>query len=307
LEFIFTRGVRRLLKERELYNEVYNKVDIAIARIKTMYPVALKMFGQYTVMVSGGKDSSTITDLAIRSGVNCRFVVAHTGIEHPETVYFLRREKQRLEKLGYNFNFDIPRYKDGSQKTMWKLIEKKGLPTRQRRFCCEHLKEFAGYNSYNILGIRWEESARRKNTRFIHETQGYAVMTNNDNEANRRMTEACVKKNKYILNPIIEWTTADVWDYIHKNNLPYNPLYNMGFSRVGCIGCPMKNNRKELLDHPRFYNLYKKAAQRYLDNPERDRSRYKANLETYLDWWFSHYGSQVPTGTSELFEDEGEL
>jgi 3'-phosphoadenosine 5'-phosphosulfate sulfotransferase (PAPS reductase)/FAD synthetase len=73
-------------------------------------------------MASGGKDSSVITDLAIRAGAPCKFEASWTGIEYPETVYFLRTEKKRIEAIGYSFEFIIPRDKDGKQITMWKLI-----------------------------------------------------------------------------------------------------------------------------------------------------------------------------------------
>jgi 3'-phosphoadenosine 5'-phosphosulfate sulfotransferase (PAPS reductase)/FAD synthetase len=62
-----------MLRERQLDGTIYDKTGIAIARIQTMAPIAEKIYGGYTVMVSGGKDSSVITDLAIRSGVQCKF------------------------------------------------------------------------------------------------------------------------------------------------------------------------------------------------------------------------------------------
>jgi phosphoadenosine phosphosulfate reductase len=93
-------GKKIMLREIQLDGKVYDKTAIAIERIKTMAPIAENIYGKYTVMVSGGKDSSVITDLAIRSGVKCRFEVSWTGIEYPQTVCFLRREKKRIEDLG---------------------------------------------------------------------------------------------------------------------------------------------------------------------------------------------------------------
>jgi phosphoadenosine phosphosulfate reductase len=274
-----------MLREKQLDGTIYDKIDIAIKRIQTMEPIAIGIYGGFTVMVSGGKDSTVITDIAIHSGAKCKFEVSWTGIEHPETVYFLRREKERIESLGYGFDFIIPRDKDGKQITMWKLIEKKGFPTRKMRFCCEKLKETAGQNAFCVLGIRWAESARRKNSRFVYEQARKKIMTNNDNEAVRRMTENCMKKKKYMLNAIIDWTDEDVWEYIKERNLPYNPLYNMGHKRVGCIGCPMRHNKKELEDNPRWAALYKRAAQKYLENNAEKRENIKENVEAYYNWW----------------------
>ena len=254
-----------MLREIQLDGTTYDKVEVALERIKTMAPSAENIYGGYTVMVSGGKDSTVITDLAIRAGVKCKFEVSWTGIEYPETVYFLRREKERIEALGYSFEYIIPRDKEGKQITMWKLIEKHGFPTRQMRFCCERLKEVAGRNAFCILGIRWSESSRRKE-RKIYEVAGREMMTNNDNEATRRITENCMKKKKFMLNPIIDWTDDDVWEYIKERQLPYNRLYDFGHKRVGCIGCPMRANKKELEDNPRYAFLFKKAAQKFLEN-----------------------------------------
>jgi 3'-phosphoadenosine 5'-phosphosulfate sulfotransferase (PAPS reductase)/FAD synthetase len=53
-----------MLRERQLDGTTYDKTLIAIERIKTMAPVAERIYGGYAVMVSGGKDSSVIADLA---------------------------------------------------------------------------------------------------------------------------------------------------------------------------------------------------------------------------------------------------
>jgi phosphoadenosine phosphosulfate reductase len=169
---------------------------------------------------------------------------------------------------------------------MWKLIEKYGFPTRHIRFCCERLKEVAGQNAYCILGIRWAESIRRKKGRAIHEIAGRVMMTNNDNEATRRMNENCMKKNKFMLNPIIDWSDNEVWEYIHERVLPYNPLYDSGHKRVGCIGCPMRNNKKELEDNPKWAALYKKSAFKFLQKPHPNHGQgNKKDIDTYYQWW----------------------
>jgi phosphoadenosine phosphosulfate reductase len=274
-----------MLREIQLDGTTYDKAVIAMDRIKSMAPIAESIYGEYTVMVSGGKDSTVITDLAIRTGVKCRFEVSWTGIEYPETVYFLRREKARIEAMGYSFEFVIPRDKEGKQITMWSLIKRRGFPTRYLRFCCQQLKEVAGQNAYCILGIRWAESTKRKTSRFMYEIYGHKMMTNNDNEAIRRMIENCMRKNKYILNPIIEWSDDEVWEYIKERGLPYNPLYDKGFKRVGCIGCPMRSNRKELHENPRYAALYKKAAVDYIEKVVKTGEGIKKDADTYYNWW----------------------
>jgi phosphoadenosine phosphosulfate reductase len=280
-----------MLRELQLDGTVYDKSAIAIERIKTMAPIAEQIYGGFTVMVSGGKDSSVITDLAVRSGVKCKFETSWTGIEYPETVHFLRKEKERLQNLGCSFEFIIPRDNDGKQITMWSLIAKRGFPSRNMRFCCQELKENSSGNCYCILGVRWAESTRRKTTRFLHEEQSHRItdrkiITNNDNEAFRRITENCMKKRQFILNPIIEWSNEEVWEYIHERKLPYNPLYDKGHKRVGCIGCPMKANRAELEANPKWAALYKRAGGKFLKTKVMREGKYR-NEETYFQWWVS--------------------
>jgi len=66
--------------------------------------------------------------------------------------------------------------------------------------------------------------------------------------------------------PIIDWSTQEVWEYIKVNNLPYCSLYDEGFSRLGCMICPLANtpNRKrEALRYPKVLEAYKRANRRH--------------------------------------------
>ena len=67
-------------------------------------------------------------------------------------------------------------------------------------------------------------------------------------------------------NPIIDWKHKDIWDYIRSNHMPYNPLYDMGYKRVGCVGCPMagKNRYKEFADFPKYKAAYIRAFDKML-------------------------------------------
>lgn len=57
----------------------------------------------------------------------------------------------------------------------------------------------------------------------------------NDNADNRQLIENCVKRGKRVVNPIIDWTSEDVWEFIYLYRLPYNALYDQGYLRVGCV------------------------------------------------------------------------
>lgn len=114
---------------------------------------------------SGGKDSSVMLDLAEKVLKSDEFEVlnAHTSVDFPETVYFIRGEFERLNQKGIQATVYYPRYKDGIQKTMWNLIEKRhSVCTRTQRFCCAELKEISTPNRLCALGVRQAESSGRQ-------------------------------------------------------------------------------------------------------------------------------------------------
>jgi phosphoadenosine phosphosulfate reductase len=282
-----------MLNEETLFGKI-DKVEISVARVKEFEPIALQNNpAGYYVCVSGGKDSSVIQELCIMAGVKCEFVHNHTSVDSPETVYFVRSEKKRLESMGCTFNIEIPRFHDGRQKTMWNLIPKNGLPTRIVRWCCKELKEYGGLGRYCITGVRWEESIRRAKGRALHEISGRTkentVILNNDNDMKRRLLESCIPKRKFVLNPIIDWTEDEVWDFIRRYKLPYNPLYDIGYKRVGCVGCPMSSRRKEEMEaYPKYKEAYFRAAGRRIEYRNGKGLEFVAVMETpekYFEWW----------------------
>ena len=92
-------------------------------------------------------------------------------------------------------------------------------------------------------------------------------MLNNDNEDSRKMVEQCYRLEKTVVNPIIDWTDEDVWEFIHEEDVPYCKLYDEGYKRLGCIGCPMLGGNKmeqELNKYPKFKQAYIHAFNRML-------------------------------------------
>lgn len=249
-----------------------DKEQIAIKRIKTASDMSLKIYNQpLVVTTSGGKDSSVCVALAERAGIPFEVQHNHTTADAPETVRFVRREFKRLEAAGIKCSINYPVYK-GERTSMWKLIPLKLMPpTRIVRYCCAILKERGGVGRFITTGVRWEESESRRNNRGIYEA-GRGVILNNDNDDRRRLFETCTMKAKKVCNPIIDWADADVWDYIASERIPVNPLYQCGFSRVGCIGCPMagtKGRQMEFARYPKYQQNYIRAFDRMLKERER--------------------------------------
>ena len=77
----------------------------------------------YVVGYSGGKDSEVLVDLFIKSGVKFVVIHNHTGLDAPETVYFIRKKFKQWREQGIDCRIYYPK------KTFWKLCrEKKCFP-----------------------------------------------------------------------------------------------------------------------------------------------------------------------------------
>ena len=73
----------------------------------------------------------------------------------------------------------------------------------------------------------------------MHKDPAKRIILMGDNDEKRQLFETCNLKGKMTVNPIVDWSDNDVWDYTRNEHLPVNPLYCEGQKRVGCIGCPM--------------------------------------------------------------------
>lgn len=300
---------------------------IAIERLKTASDMSLQVYQQpLVVCISGGKDSSVITELAIRSGIPVEFMHNHTTADAPETVYFVRQEFKRLEELGYKCTLNMPTYK-GQRTSMWNLIPQKMMPpTRLVRYCCSVLKETGGSGRFIATGVRWAESAARKNNRGIYEQlaakKGNKIILNNDNDDKRMLFENCRLKAKRVVNPIIDWTDDEVWDFLNEDRyemlpgysvpmhkIPVNPLYAEGWCRVGCVGCPMagkKGRETEFIRWPKYKNLYIKAFDDMLEERKRrgklDSSwRMGTTGRDVFNWWMEY---DILPGQIDLFDED---
>lgn len=269
----------------------------AIERIKMASEMSLHHYGKPLICTySGGKDSDVMLELFIRSGIPFEVHNNHTTADAPETVRHIRKKFQRLEEHGIKCEIEMPMYK-GKRTSMWQLIPiKLSPPTRTKRYCCQILKETGCKNRYIATGVRWDESAARQERQEFEKIgrtkkqkeKFTKVMLMNDNNAKRRMSELCMQQNKMIVNPIIDWKHIDIWEYITSEKIEVCSLYEMGYDRVGCIGCPVagKKRYKEFFDFPKYKQMYLNAFARMLK--ELDRKGKSHTWETPEDvyrWW----------------------
>lgn len=93
-------------------------------------------------------------------------------------------------------------------------------------------------------------------------------MLTNDNQESRRVVEQCYKRRKTTVNPIIDWSDAEVWEFIKSESIPYCSLYDEGHHRLGCIGCPMSGTRgreQEFIRWPKYKDAYLRSFEKMLE------------------------------------------
>ena len=133
----------------------------------------------------------------------------------------------------------------------------------------------------------------------IGNTKKDNLVLNLDNDDAKRMVEQCYRTQKTLVNPIIDWTDADVWEYIKTDNLKYNPLYDKGYKRVGCVGCPMSSKQAQELEmYPQIKKLYLRAFGKMLDCGKYE--SWNTPQDVY-DWWIRKSGKILKEQTT-LFD-----
>lgn len=187
---------------------------------------------------------------------------------------------------------DTHKRPDGTNVTMWNLIPIKLMPpTRLVRYCCAELKEGGGKGRWIATGVRWAESQKRKSRgvmEALHKSKDKRLTLMNDNDESRMMMENCQLKGTRTINPIIDWTESDVLDYASAEKICMNPLYECGWKRVGCIGCPMagKHRNTEFARYPKIKAAYVRAFDRMLaERRKRELPCAWQTGEDVMHWW----------------------
>lgn len=279
-----------------------DKVQRSIERLRLFEPEE-----GYFLAFSGGKDSVVIHRLAQMAGVKYDAHYNVTSVDPPELVQFVKECMKRDPKIS----FDYPTDKDGNRINMWSLIEKKKIPpTRLSRYCCEALKESNGKGRVTMTGVRWAESANRSKNQglvLVHGAKkGTGLILNDDNDESRRTVEQCYRTRKTLVNPIIDWTDADVWEFIHRENIPYCRLYDEGFTRLGCIGCPLGANPTAELDRwPTYRSAYTRAFDKMVkERKAKGKSNYSwVDGQAVMRWWLDNSKKEkIIDGQMELEE-----
>jgi len=236
-----------------------NVLEAALERIRWLYDE----FEEVVVSSSGGKDSTVCFNLALqvareknRLPVNLLFIDQEAEwqatIDYQRSLFYRDDVKPYWMQIHMEM-FNSSNFQEGFRE-LWKpgekwMREKESIAIKENVYGTKRFydlfdkiiqKEFAGKSACNIGGVRCEESPSRRAAltqyaMYNGETWGKIIST---------------KEQKYIFYPIYDWSYRDVWAYIARNNLMYNKIYDIQYSK----GVPLQNMRVSNLHHETAIN-----------------------------------------------------
>lgn len=243
----------------------------------------------FYLATSFGKDSIAVHRLLKEAGVKYDAHTNHTGIDPPELIFFGRKHYPEV-------------IRESAGISMWKLIVKKGIPPmRHMRYCCDVLKEDGGKGRTCVMGIRACESNRRaKRWALVAEYKesgrtADAIRLFEPDDI-QQTVQSCGLRGKWTVSPLFHWNDADLWDFIHDRKLPYCELYDQGFERLGCIGCPMAGQRMrehEFERWPKYKAAYVRAFDRLIQTGRFGQKGFSSGDEI-MQWWLQDRAQGKP-------------
>jgi phosphoadenosine phosphosulfate reductase len=174
--------------------------------------------GKITFASSLGAEDQVITDIIYRLGLDIPIFTLDTGRLYSESYELIAASEK---KYGIKIKSRFP-----DRQAVEDMVAESGINLflegiEQRKRCCrvrklEPLKRvLADYEAW-ICGLRREQSVTREDISEV------------DWDGTHRMPK---------FNPLVNWTEADVWNYIKTHDVPYNKLHDQGFASIGCACC----------------------------------------------------------------------
>lgn len=192
--------------------------------------------GKLPLAFSGGKDSLVILHMALEVNPNIPVIYDNTTVEFPDSLQYV---KQLREKWSINMNIT------SANCSFFKMTKERGWATHEDRWCCRPFKEEPAFKFMTENDFKGEITGTTR-TESIYRRSLLPIKVPNKNPMIIRV------------NPIYDWNEWEVWRYIKENDLPYNPLYDKGYRRIGCWCCPLNgpSHYKRLKKtHPNLFNF----------------------------------------------------
>jgi thioredoxin-dependent adenylylsulfate APS reductase len=171
------------------------------------------------ISAAGGVDGMVLIDMAWRLNPDVRVFTLDTG-RLPAETYALFEDIR--ERYGIAVEFEEP---DG--KAVSELVTREGPNLMYRSVdlrlaCCnlrkvEPLKRKLATLDAWVAGLRREQWASRKNIAKVELDREHGGIVK--------------------LNPVADWTLDEVWNYVHKYEVPYHELFDHGYTSIGCAPC----------------------------------------------------------------------
>lgn len=175
--------------------------------------------GKIAFASSLGAEDQVLTHLIAKIDPSVKIFTLDTGRLFPESYDLIERTNSR-----YKINMEV--YFPDAQKVE-KMVSEKGInlfyeSVANRKLCCqirkiEPLRRALNGMEIWITGLRREQSQNRTTMKLVEV-----------DDANQGILK---------LNPLIDWTEAEVWNFIREQHVPYNKLHDQGFPSIGCQPC----------------------------------------------------------------------
>lgn len=174
--------------------------------------------GKIALSSSLSIEDQVLTHMIVEKDPTTKIFTLDTGRLFPETYQLIDRTN-----LTYNIKIEVffPDYHE-----VQRMVREEGInlfynSIESRHRCCairklEPLRRaFKGLDVW-ICGLRHEQSVTRKNMKLVEWDDMHGLIK---------------------VNPLINWTEQEVWDYIHQHHVPYNKLHDKGYPSIGCEPC----------------------------------------------------------------------
>ena len=211
--------------------------DFRIKQAKKIISKANEIFsGNLPIAFSGGKDSLAVLHLALEVNPDIHVIYNNTTVEFPETLQYVQELKKE-----WGFSLHVT----NCPVSFFKAVLERGWADHENRWCCKPYKEEPAFQHMISQGFRAEITGTTRTESIYRRSLSPIKIP---------------KKEPYIIrvNPVYDWNEWEVWRYIRENGLHYNPLYDMGYRRIGCWCCPINgwtHYRRLKKTHPKLYNF----------------------------------------------------
>jgi phosphoadenosine phosphosulfate reductase len=180
---------------------------------------ALELFGPRIALSSSlGPEDQVLTDMIVKIDPRARIFTLDTGRLFPETYSLIDTTRMHY---GVGISVFFPRHNEVEEMTSTHGVNLFYESIERRKLCCRVRKleplsrAFANLDAW-ICGLRREQSITRTGTQTVEWDDANGLIK---------------------INPLIDWSDAQVWDYIRANSVPHNPLHHRDYPSIGCQPC----------------------------------------------------------------------